>query len=395
MKQLILLAVFFSAFFAKRMETALPAHSQKVSAEQVLSKVSDKLNSLKTLQYHYRRELNYPSEAYYHEVTGEIYLDFTSTDKIVGFKYQFNYQDFLYIFNGSQQFQCNKKEKRIEINHSPSKEENFKNAFFFYNSPLTLRFALPQIIADATIPKTIAYTLIGNKSFYALTFTLNKKTMGNFGDFTSVTQERKFIYRLLINKDTFIPVEVLQTNDVDDSKIKTNFYELKINSSLEGASPWDYSTYLTEYKLEEPKKETSQLIKAGKMAPDWILTQFEDEVSVTLSQYKGKLVVLEFWEKNCGYCIMAVPKLNEIYNRYKNKDFALLAINTRDTKELMSVFAKKFQPVYPLMYGSDNITKSYGISYFPTIVLIDKKGQIIYAGAFIPDQLRPLIERHI
>src|SRR5687768_156412 len=122
MKQLILLAVFIPAFFAKWMETPLPAHSQKVSAEQVLRKVSDKLNGLKTLQYSYRRELNYPSEAYYHEVTGETYLDFTSTDEILGFNYQFNNQDFIYVFNGSEQFQCNKKEKRIGINFTPSKK---------------------------------------------------------------------------------------------------------------------------------------------------------------------------------------------------------------------------------------------------------------------------------
>lgn len=99
-----------------------------------------------------------------------------------------------------------------------------------------------------------------------------------------------------------------------------------------------------------------------------------------------------------GYCIAAAPKLNEINEKYKGKDFKLVAINASDTKDIIQKFEKNNQTRFEILYGGEETANSYGIDGFPMIVLIDKSGKVIYSGVFNPNktvQLEKLIDKNL
>lgn len=387
-------AVIFLCLAYSFSTTNIFAKSKTDSAESVLKKVSDKLSKVKTLNYTFRRELNFESTGFASKMQIESFLDFTSTDKIIGAKFQFDEPNFIFVFNGSEHFLLNKKTKTITIKKTPTFKD-FDSLPGFYDSLVTLKNSLPKIISDETIPKTITEKSVDGKSFYVVEFILDSKILTLSGNYF-ITTPRKFTYRLTIDKSNYLPVEVFRKNDVNKDFTQTNFEYKKAKSALPSETSWYYSTYLNEYKPEKPME--NRLIGVGQNAPEWKLPALRDDAPVLLSEYKNKVVLVEFWISFCGYCIAAVPKLNFLEEKYKNKDFKLVAINANDTKDIVQKFAKNNQAKFQILYGGKASAESYGADGFPTVVLIDKTGKVIYSGDFEPnktDKLEELIDKSL
>jgi thiol-disulfide isomerase/thioredoxin len=108
-----------------------------------------------------------------------------------------------------------------------------------------------------------------------------------------------------------------------------------------------------------------------------------DGKEASLSDYagKGKIVLIDFWASWCGPCIKSLPHLVEIYQKYKNKDFEIVAISLDDDKTAWENASKKHRVTWPqlsnLKAWSDEIAVTYGINSIPTTILLDKNGIII------------------
>jgi thiol-disulfide isomerase/thioredoxin len=142
---------------------------------------------------------------------------------------------------------------------------------------------------------------------------------------------------------------------------------------------WYYSTYSNEYALEKP--EDRVLIKSGQAAPDFKLARYGSDLQVSLAQYRGKVVLLEFWIVNCGFCIGAVPKLNAIDEKFRDKNFEFISINIHDSQNLIDIFRDKNKPGYQILTSGESTGNSYGVSAYPSFVLIDRDGKIAYSKA--------------
>ncbi|MGM9507978.1 peroxiredoxin family protein [Larkinella sp. GY13] len=393
MKSLIFSGILMPFFLVMTAQTSGLAQSETVSAEDVLRKTSQALSGRKTLRYHYHRELNYVSEGIHNEMSGACFLDFSSENPVLDFRYQFSNADMLAVFNGTEQFVCDRKSKTLRVVGQPARR-NFESLSFFYDSPVTYRNALPMLFSDVSVPKTVLDTVVDAKPFYAVTFTLKQKVIDYLGAYRPITADRLIRYRLLIDKATHLPIEVMQSNNRNQDFTKTRFQYLDA-TALPTDSSWYYSSYRNEYKLGSPEDEKLQIIPRGQTAPDWTLPVFDRTTELTLSQLKGKIVLLEFWIRNCGYCVAAVPELNAIYNQYKTNGFELLGINPHDSKEVIAVFEQKIQPEYPLLYGAQEVAKRYGIGLFPVVVLLDKTGNVLYSGEFRRENVAKLIEENL
>lgn len=106
-----------------------------------------------------------------------------------------------------------------------------------------------------------------------------------------------------------------------------------------------------------------------------------------LNDYIGKVIVLNFWFISCPPCMGEIPDINKIYRTYKDSNVIVLSLATNSTEQLIKFNErKKFGPIekieYPIIPDCQKISNEYGITGYPTTIIIDKKGFIrITTGA--------------
>jgi thiol-disulfide isomerase/thioredoxin len=126
-------------------------------------------------------------------------------------------------------------------------------------------------------------------------------------------------------------------------------------------------------------------------APSWSNESWLNVAKpVTLESLKGKVVLLNFWVFTCYNCTNTVPSLVDFDRRYRPQGLVLIGIHTPEfppyagehDKANVARALKRYWIEYPNAQDNDSKTwKLYGIRYWPSFVLIDKKGEIRYQGA--------------
>lgn len=133
---------------------------------------------------------------------------------------------------------------------------------------------------------------------------------------------------------------------------------------------------LMENKPENNSSNTNSFV--NDKAPDFALKSVDGKV-VKLSDYKGKIIILDFWATWCPPCRKGIPDLISIQNEYKN-DVVIIGVSLDGDKTIKDVpdFIKQYGINYPIVYGDEKIVTAYGgIQAIPTAFVIDKKGNII------------------
>jgi peroxiredoxin len=127
----------------------------------------------------------------------------------------------------------------------------------------------------------------------------------------------------------------------------------------------------------------SQTTDQGPQAPEFVLTDLDGR-TVRLSDFQGKVVLIDFWATWCGPCRMEVPHLKELYGRYSDRGFVLVGISL-DTAGpgVVRAFVEKHKIPYPIVMGDQKTARAYGgVTAIPTAFLIDRDGRLVkkYVG---------------
>ena len=144
--------------------------------------------------------------------------------------------------------------------------------------------------------------------------------------------------------------------------------------------------------------ENEYIVKVGDVAPDFTL-ELTDGTSFTLSEHRGKVVMLQFTAGWCGVCRKEMPFIErDIWQRHKNNsDFVLVGIDREETKEQIDAFIKKVGTTYPIAMDTNaDVFASYALrnSGITRNVLIDKDGGIVMlTRLFNEDEFKSLVER--
>jgi peroxiredoxin len=116
----------------------------------------------------------------------------------------------------------------------------------------------------------------------------------------------------------------------------------------------------------------------GGPAPAFTLTTLGGE-QAALSQYKGQVVLVNFWATWCGPCQQEMPLLDQMYKKYKPAGFTLLGVNVdKDAPAVRELLTRK--PVsFPVLLDPKNqVSQAYHVDDMPSSVIIDRKGEVRY-----------------
>jgi peroxiredoxin len=118
-------------------------------------------------------------------------------------------------------------------------------------------------------------------------------------------------------------------------------------------------------------------VRDRKPAPDFMLTDAKG-ASIKLSDYKGRVVLLNFWATWCGPCKIEIPWFVEFQNKYKDRGFAVIGVSMdEDGWQTVRPFIAAHNMNYRVAIGTDQVARRYGgIASFPTTFIIDQEGKI-------------------
>lgn len=124
-------------------------------------------------------------------------------------------------------------------------------------------------------------------------------------------------------------------------------------------------------------------VSAGDKAPDFEIPRLESQGMISLKQYRGKVVYVDFWASWCGPCRQSLPALNDIRKEFRKKGFEVIAINLDEERDDAMEFLKEFPVAYPTARDtSGEVPEAYGLVGMPTAYLVDRKGkvQLVHEG---------------
>ena len=124
--------------------------------------------------------------------------------------------------------------------------------------------------------------------------------------------------------------------------------------------------------------------RIGGRAPDFELNSLDGQ-TISLSDFRGKPVLLNFWASWCGPCVFEMPFLQEIYDEWSGKGLILLAVNIGESSSKVKEFLQKHNLSLPVLLDTKKVAaQKYNIAGIPTTFFIDKDGIIreIFLGAF-------------
>ena len=136
-------------------------------------------------------------------------------------------------------------------------------------------------------------------------------------------------------------------------------------------------------------------------APDFTLEDMDGE-TYTLSELRGKVVMVNFWASWCPPCREELPSMETVYQALKNEDFIVLAINQWETPDHVFSYMGQLEvyPNFPILFDRDSsVSVAFGVQGLPTTLLINKQGHVVYRAVggrnFNHPEVRALIQQMI
>ncbi len=112
-------------------------------------------------------------------------------------------------------------------------------------------------------------------------------------------------------------------------------------------------------------------------APDFTLQSLDGQ-EITLSDYRGKLVMLNFWATWCPPCNYEMPDLQSYYEAHKDENFIILGVNYEGSAEEVQNFVDKYNVTFPILLDSDGtVAQLFGVQGLPTSFFVDKEGHVL------------------
>jgi len=120
-------------------------------------------------------------------------------------------------------------------------------------------------------------------------------------------------------------------------------------------------------------------VRVGSQAPNFQLYDLDGHL-VTLSDYRGRIVFLNFWATWCGPCKIEMPAMEALYREFNRRDFEILAVSTdQQGAAVTRPFSEEMGLTFPILHDSDfRVGVAYGARTLPMTFLLDRRGVVTH-----------------
>lgn len=257
-------------------------------------------------------------------------------------------------------------------------------SFFFFHPVTDLESAPLQHGSDSA-DNHYSFSFIGRESLHTAPcyhVKVNEFPEPDLGNPINVFSVE---YHYWIRTDNYLPIRYTISHDVVMNNDTMHQHEdFMLNASVFN-SPIDttlvtLNSIATNYRMRDfaPRKAPN-LLPNDTIAPDWTL-QSVSGTPLKLRDFSDKLVLLDFFHRSCAPCMLAIPGLQALSTKYKDRGLRVIGIDPIDKNDAeLHAFVTKSGANYPIAVDGADVAKAYHIGSFPTLYLIDKHGTILYS----------------
>jgi thiol-disulfide isomerase/thioredoxin len=196
--------------------------------------------------------------------------------------------------------------------------------------------------------------------------------------FTCAQTVSGYTNKLYVSKTIGLPARLSAIMTKDGTSTEMNrfdYLDWKLNPIIKPEIfVWRPPADATPFQILQSKSVLPDNVDA----PD-ITVEDKDGKPIKLSDFKGKVVVLDFWATWCGPCIASLPHTEKVAKKYAGKDVVVIAVCMNDEKDRFKTWLDKHPDLRSIRFGFDSQggNKAYKVSTIPTQYVIDRSGKIV------------------
>ncbi len=193
--------------------------------------------------------------------------------------------------------------------------------------------------------------------------------------------------RWYFGKKDYLPrcVERILSGDESEDKTVLTVSNLEVDPKL---SDDTFTPKPEGYKLQELSEPSDpSLLSVGTRAPNWRL-KTPDGATVSLRSLRGNVVIMDFWATWCGPCKMAMPGVQKLHEKFKDKPVRVFGVDCmeRNKDAAPEKYMKEKKYTYGLLLDGTEVAQKYQVAGIPTFYIIGQNGKVAYAtSGFDPD----------
>jgi peroxiredoxin len=172
----------------------------------------------------------------------------------------------------------------------------------------------------------------------------------------------------------------------------SGFEPVKATATYKGKQYFFCSTKCKVDFLKDP--DAFLITDEGKPAPAFQLKTFDGK-AVSLADYRGQVVLLDFWATFCPPCVQALPELQALHTKYGARGFSVVGVTVEDRAALVQKATSRAKVTYPILQGTADVWNGYKVNALPSMILVGRDGNIIkrYGGEGDKQAMLAEIER--